>query len=237
MSTATPLSSKDLPRLLENDTRVKVAGVDVDGVLRGKLMSKTKFLSVAEAGFGFCSVIFGWDMHDQTYFRELKISTKENGYRDVIAVPDLSSFRRIPWEDNVPFVLLRFLDPLTGKPVCACPRSLLKTIEDKLETRQMSAKAGGRSPPLPGVVAVVVRDPGQASSRHASLTVPSLSRVRVLPVQSSCRRSIGPGAKLVLHRQVPARKPGELAASPYRGHVRLQLDTPRTQPAVLLRRL
>ncbi|KAI9748039.1 MAG: hypothetical protein M1815_003639 [Lichina confinis] len=143
MSTATtPLSSKDLPRLLEKDDKVKVAGVDVDGVLRGKLMSKTKFLAVAEAGFGFCSVIFGWDMHDQTYFRELKISTKENGYRDVIAMPDLSSFRRIPWEDDVPFVLLRFLDPLTGKPVCACPRSLLKTIEDKLETRQMSAKAG-----------------------------------------------------------------------------------------------
>ncbi|KAH0556304.1 hypothetical protein GP486_005772, partial [Trichoglossum hirsutum] len=99
------ITIEQLPRLLELDTKVKLAGVDVDGILRGKLVSKKKFLSVAKDGFGFCSVVFGWDMHDMTYFRELKISNKENGYRDIIAVPDLSSFRRIPWEDNVPFCL------------------------------------------------------------------------------------------------------------------------------------
>jgi len=37
-------------------------GVDVDGVLRGKIMSKDKFLSSAKGdGFNFCSVIYGWD--------------------------------------------------------------------------------------------------------------------------------------------------------------------------------
>ena len=36
--------------------------MDVDGVLRGKFMSKDKFLSIVRSdGFGFCSVIFGWD--------------------------------------------------------------------------------------------------------------------------------------------------------------------------------
>jgi glutamine synthetase len=36
--------------------------VDVDGVLRGKIMSKEKFLSTVKGtGFGFCSVIYGWD--------------------------------------------------------------------------------------------------------------------------------------------------------------------------------
>jgi glutamine synthetase len=44
-----------------------VTGVDVDGVLRGKVMMKAKFLSAAkEGGFAFCSVTFGWDMHDKT---------------------------------------------------------------------------------------------------------------------------------------------------------------------------
>lgn len=33
------------------------AGIDVDGVLRGKFMSKAKFLSAAKTEFGFCSVI------------------------------------------------------------------------------------------------------------------------------------------------------------------------------------
>ncbi len=137
------LSIETLPQLLENDTKVKVAGVDIDGTLRGKLMSKKKFLSIAKDGFGFCSVLFGWDMHDQTYFKELKISNAENGYRDIIAVPDLSSFRRIPWEDDVPFFLVSFMDPETRGPISACPRGLLKTAVDKLGKEGMAAMAGG----------------------------------------------------------------------------------------------
>ena len=39
------LTYDDLPKLLENDTGVKVAGVDLDGVLRGKLMSKDSIFS------------------------------------------------------------------------------------------------------------------------------------------------------------------------------------------------
>ena len=105
---------ESLPELLKNDDKVKVAGIDIDGILRGKLMSKDKFLSVAGDGFGFCSVIFGWDMHDQNYFRELKISNQGNGYRDILAVPDLSSIRRIPWEEHVPFFLVSFYEPDPG---------------------------------------------------------------------------------------------------------------------------
>ncbi|KAF2872895.1 hypothetical protein BDV95DRAFT_490423 [Massariosphaeria phaeospora] len=131
-----------LPELLESDLAVKVAGVDVDGILRGKLMAKKKFLSIAKEGFGFCSVIFGWDMHDQTYYRELAISNKENGYRDLIAVPDLTSFRRIPWEDNVPFFLISFLNPDTNAGLSSCPRSLLKRTVDKLKESGYGAMAG-----------------------------------------------------------------------------------------------
>ena len=141
--TSPGITLESLPKLLKNDTKVKVAGVDVDGVLRGKLMAKKKFLSIAADGFGFCSVIFGWDMHDQTYFKELKISNKDNGYRDIIAVPDLSSFRRIPWEDNVPFFLVSFNDPDTDGRLSACPRSLLSTAVEKVESKGMVALAGG----------------------------------------------------------------------------------------------
>ena len=137
------ITLESLPHLLEDDTKVKLAGVAIDGILRGKLISKKKFLSVAEDGFGFCSVIFGWDMHDQTYFKELKISNKENGYRDMIAIPDLSSFRRIPWEDHVPFFLVSFFDPDNHEPISACPRGLLKTAVAKLEAQGLSALAGG----------------------------------------------------------------------------------------------
>ena len=136
------LTADQLPELLKNDVGVKVAGIDIDGVLRGKLMSKKKFLSVAKDGFGFCSVIFGWDMHDQTYFRELKISNAENGYRDILAEIDLSSYRRIPWENNVPFFLVSFREP-DGESLSACPRSLLERTCAKLEAKGVGALAGG----------------------------------------------------------------------------------------------
>jgi glutamine synthetase len=139
------LTAEQLPELLKDDLAVKVAGIDVDGILRGKLMAKKKFISIANEGFGFCSVIFGWDMHDQTYFKELAISNKENGYRDLIAVPDLSSFRRIPWEDNVPFFLISFQDPDTKSSLSACPRSLLRRTVDKLKDNGYGAMAGGES--------------------------------------------------------------------------------------------
>ena len=140
---ADDITIQSISKILENDTKVKVAGVDVDGILRGKLMAKKKFLGIAEKGFGFCSVIFGWDMHDQTYFKELKISNKENGYRDIMAIPDLGSFRRIPWEDNVPFFLLSFFDPETYEPLSACPRGLLKSAAEEMEKQGMRAMAGG----------------------------------------------------------------------------------------------
>lgn len=55
----------DLVSLLTHDDCVKVAGIDIDGVLRGKLISKEKFLSIAQDGFGFASVLFAWDLQDQ----------------------------------------------------------------------------------------------------------------------------------------------------------------------------
>lgn len=144
MSSAEEVTAENVAEVLQDDRMVKVAGIDVDGVLRGKLMQKSKFLSIVSEGFGFCSVIFGWDQHDQTYYKELSISNKENGYRDLVAVPDLRSFRRIPWEKDIPFFLVSFLDPETRQPVCACPRGLLKTAAAKAEAAGYRAMAGGK---------------------------------------------------------------------------------------------
>jgi glutamine synthetase len=138
-----PTSLEDLKGILETDNKVKVAGFDVDGVLRGKFMSKEKFLgAVSSDGFGFCSVIFGWDLHDTVYSRELFISTAGNGYRDLIASIDLSTYRRIPWENNVPFFLVSFLDPETKAPISVCPRGVLKRVLSKGEQNGWQCLAG-----------------------------------------------------------------------------------------------
>ena len=75
----------------------------------------------------------GWDVHDAVYSRELLISNKANGYRDVIAEIDLSTYRRIPWEDNVAFFLVSFLDPDTRKPLPVCPRGVVSLVARKFE--------------------------------------------------------------------------------------------------------
>ncbi|KZT09641.1 glutamine synthetase/guanido kinase [Laetiporus sulphureus 93-53] len=135
-----PQNTAQLRELLSNDNKVKVA---VDGVLRGKFMSKEKFLSAASSdGFGFCSVIFGWDMHDTVYSRELLISNRANGYRDLLASIDLSTYRRIPWEHNVPFFLVSFLDPDTKEPICADPRGVLRKVVERADEKGWQCFAG-----------------------------------------------------------------------------------------------
>ena len=47
--------------------QVKLGVTDVDGILRGKYVSRDKFLGILEKGFGFCDVIMGWDSNDQLY--------------------------------------------------------------------------------------------------------------------------------------------------------------------------
>ncbi|WWD20609.1 hypothetical protein CI109_105085 [Kwoniella shandongensis] len=129
-----PNSLEELKELLKDDTKVKVAGVDVDGVLRGKIMSKEKLLSAAKSdGFNFCSVIFGWDIHDQTYNRELLVANWDNGYRDLQAIIDLKTFRRLKWERNIPFFLCKFIIPETGEVLPVDPRSLVEKVVGKAE--------------------------------------------------------------------------------------------------------
>ena len=111
--------------------KIKVAITDIDGVLRGKLMRKDKFLSAVEGGFGFCDVVFGWDSSDVAY-DNATYTGWHTGYPDAQARIDLSTFRLVPWEDDVPFFLADFVNA-EEKPLGVCPRSLLKTVKAKSE--------------------------------------------------------------------------------------------------------
>src|SRR5687768_18491914 len=84
--------------------KVKIAFTDIDGILRGKYISSEKFLSVIESGTSFCDVIFGWDAGDVTY-DNVNFTGWHSGYPDCPARLDVSTFRKIPWEDELPFFL------------------------------------------------------------------------------------------------------------------------------------
>ena len=107
-------------------TKVKLAITDIDGILRGKLISFEKFKSIAEKGFGFCNVVFGWDAADVAY-DNVQVTGWHTGYPDATAIVDLTTFRQIPWENDIPLFLGDFRDA-KGNDLHVCPRSLLKKI-------------------------------------------------------------------------------------------------------------
>lgn len=105
---------------------IKFAVTDIDGILRGKLISKEKFLkSLEDNEIGFCNVIFGWDVNDSCYTNTEK-SGWHTGYPDAKASFDLSSIRKIPWEEDKLFLLGDFEN--SNELGSNCPRNLLKRI-------------------------------------------------------------------------------------------------------------
>ncbi len=112
----------------------KIGGFDVDGVLRGKYVSLEKLRSALAKGFGFCDVIFGWDMADELY-DNATVTGWHTGYPDAVAILDPDSLRQIPWEPGVVSLLCDFRLE-SGAPHPACPRSLLKRVAAR------AAKAG-----------------------------------------------------------------------------------------------
>ncbi len=110
-------------------SNAKIGGFDIDGVLRGKYVSLDKLHSAIKKGFGFCDVIFGWDIVDALYDAS-KLTGWHTGYPDVQALLDPDSLRPIPWEPGVVAMLCDFRDS-HGAPHPACPRSLLKRVRDR----------------------------------------------------------------------------------------------------------
>ena len=87
--------------------KIKVGIFDVDGVMRGKYINMKKFESAMEKGFGFCDVVFGWDIVDELYDKPT-ITGWHTGYPDAPAQIDLSSLREIPWEPGTALFIADF---------------------------------------------------------------------------------------------------------------------------------
>ncbi len=104
---------------------IKLAVTDLDGVLRGKYVSRDKFLSALDKGFGFCDVIFGWDTNDELYAEDSYTGWR-TAFPDAWARIDPASCRALPLEDHQSALFLA--DFAEDKAASVCPRSLLKRV-------------------------------------------------------------------------------------------------------------
>ena len=136
---ASKQSGKEHPALqavrASGSGKVKVAVSDIDGILRGKYLHKDKFFGAAQpypaGGFGFCSVVLGWDALDQCY-DNTTLTGWQHGYPDALARLDLDTYRTVPWDDGVPFFLGEFVNA-DGSASAICPRQTLKRVLKRAE--------------------------------------------------------------------------------------------------------
>ena len=109
-------------------SHVKVGAFDIDGILRGKYMSRAKFESSLDSGFGFCDVVLGWDSRDQLY-DNVRYTGWHTGYSGCHGArhSGRSVAGRFPGRSRSVFFLAEF----TGAAEKICPRGLLRRVLDR----------------------------------------------------------------------------------------------------------
>ncbi len=108
---------------------VKIGAPDMEGVWRGKRVASKFFLNSLEDGFAQCDVLFGWDIAENV-LPNLQFSNWERGFADIVMKPDLSTFRQVPWEENV-YSCICDLWTEHGETVNIAPRYVLGKLVER----------------------------------------------------------------------------------------------------------
>ena len=74
---------------------VRVVFPDLHGIQRGKDIPRAELARAMDDGLAFCQVVMGTDL------RHTPVVGGEEGYRDMVAMPDLSTLVELPWEPDV----------------------------------------------------------------------------------------------------------------------------------------
>lgn len=120
-------------------TKIRLGTFDIDGILRGKYVSRDKFASAIENGMSFCDVLFGWDVNDDLYDRE-SLTGWQTGYPDALARIDVDTFRVVPWEPNTALFLMDLYDA-HGDPYPLSARHLLSKFVKDASDRNYTVRA------------------------------------------------------------------------------------------------
>ncbi|MEJ2429036.1 MAG: glutamine synthetase family protein [Deltaproteobacteria bacterium] len=135
----TPISKNDVIALIEeHDIRtVQIGYADIQGVMRGKYIPARFFVESIDKGVAFCVVALGWDIQCMIV-NGLDFSSWANGFPDMLAKPDLSTFHILPWREKTAFVICNLVTE-HGDPFVYSPRYILEQVVEQ-------AKASGFTP-------------------------------------------------------------------------------------------
>lgn len=135
-----PSTTEQTLREFSEAGRIRIAAADMDGVLRSKYITGAKLKSALEEGAPFCNGVFGWDCADELY-DNVSYTGWHTGYPDIRLKLDPATARRLPWEDNTPFLLGEFTES-DGTPSAVCPRQLLRHVLARVERAGFQVQAG-----------------------------------------------------------------------------------------------
>jgi glutamine synthetase len=129
----TELASKVEQIERHNIHTVRMAYIDMQGVVRGKFVPASTFIELVEHGGGayFCAATLCWDIQCDV-IDGLSFSSWESGFEDLLAKPDLSTFRIVPWRDGTAMVLSD-LFATDGEPLSFSPRTVLRNVIAEVE--------------------------------------------------------------------------------------------------------
>ncbi|HEV3284390.1 MAG TPA: glutamine synthetase family protein [Solirubrobacteraceae bacterium] len=120
---------------------VVLAMTDMQGRLQGKRLTGTHFLNeVVEHGAEGCNYLLAVDV-DMNTVDGYAMSSWEGGYGDMLLVPDLTTLRRVPWQEGTA-ICLADVAWLDGSDVLASPRQVLRRQLARLAERGWTANAG-----------------------------------------------------------------------------------------------
>ncbi|MFE2941602.1 glutamine synthetase family protein [Streptomyces sp. NPDC059255] len=138
-----PLSVEELRVLVasgEIDT-VVLAFPDMQGRLQGKRFAAPFFLDdVLEHGTEGCNYLLAVDT-DMNTVDGYAMSSWEHGYGDFAMRPDLTTLRRVPWNEGTA-MLVADLAWHDGSPVVAAPRQILRRQLERLAGHGYTAHVG-----------------------------------------------------------------------------------------------
>ncbi len=99
---------------------------DAQGLPRGKRIPTRHFLDTAYRGFELANAALVWGRQCDV-IQEIGYTNFDTGYPDMVAVPDLQSFRPVPWHPGAASVICDCREP-GGDEVSVSTRRILKDV-------------------------------------------------------------------------------------------------------------
>jgi len=120
---------------------IEVAWPDHQGHPRGKRLNAEGFLArAAGQGFAFCNGALCWDVAGDLK-DGLRLADWGTGFPDLFAVPDLDTFRWLPWRAGAGHVVADVVDH-HRELIRTAPRTVLRRVVERLASLGYQAEVG-----------------------------------------------------------------------------------------------